>query len=74
MQGAIYILSRKVIGDRGESYMQNVTVFASSAGPCEKHRGRPVRPSAAGVRVEGARVPGDCRRSPSRRSRWTSTR
>ena len=30
MQGAIYILSRKVIGDHGESYMQNVTVFAST--------------------------------------------
>jgi hypothetical protein len=30
MQGHIYILSRKVTGDHGESYMQNVTVFASS--------------------------------------------
>ena len=30
MQGAIYILSRKVVGDHGESYMQNVTVFARS--------------------------------------------
>jgi hypothetical protein len=30
MQGAIYVLSRKVTGDNGESYMQNVTVFASS--------------------------------------------
>ena len=30
MQGAIYVLSRKVTGDHGESYMQNVTVFASS--------------------------------------------
>jgi hypothetical protein len=30
MQGAIYILSRKVTGDHGESYMQNVTVFASN--------------------------------------------
>jgi hypothetical protein len=30
MQGAIYVLSRKVTGDRGESFMQNVTVFASS--------------------------------------------
>ena len=30
MQGHIYILSRKVIGDHGESYMQNVTVFAST--------------------------------------------
>lgn len=31
MQGAIYVLSRKVNGDNGESFMQNVTVFASSA-------------------------------------------
>ena len=30
MQGAIYVLSRKVTGDDGESFMQNVTVFASS--------------------------------------------
>jgi hypothetical protein len=30
MQGAIYVLSRKVSGDNGESFMQNVTVFASS--------------------------------------------
>jgi hypothetical protein len=30
MHGAIYLLSRKVTGDHGESYMQNVTVFASS--------------------------------------------
>jgi glycerol-3-phosphate dehydrogenase len=30
MQGAIYLLSRKVNGDNGESYMQNVTVFASN--------------------------------------------
>ena len=30
MQGAIYVLSREVTGDNGESYMQNVTVFASS--------------------------------------------
>jgi hypothetical protein len=29
--GAIYLLSRKVNGDHGEPYMQNVTVFASSA-------------------------------------------
>ena len=29
--GAIYLLSRRVTGDHGESYMQNVTVFASSA-------------------------------------------
>ena len=28
MQGAIYVLSRKVIGDNGEPFMQNVTVFA----------------------------------------------
>ena len=30
-QGAIYLLSREVKGDHGEAYMQNVTVFASSA-------------------------------------------
>ncbi len=29
MNGSIYLLSRKVNGDRGESFMQNVTVFAS---------------------------------------------
>jgi hypothetical protein len=29
--GAIYLLSRQVQGDHGESFMQNVTVFASSA-------------------------------------------
>ena len=29
--GSIYLLSRQVKGDHGESYMQNVTVFASSA-------------------------------------------
>jgi hypothetical protein len=29
--GAIYLLSRQVNGDQGESYMQNVTVFAGSA-------------------------------------------
>jgi hypothetical protein len=29
--GAIYLLSRQVHGDHGESYMQNVTVFAESA-------------------------------------------
>jgi hypothetical protein len=30
MDGAIYLLSRKVAGDKGETYMQNVTVFATS--------------------------------------------
>lgn len=30
MTGSIYILSRKVNGDKGESFMQNVTVFASN--------------------------------------------
>ena len=30
MHGAIYVLSRKVTGDHGEAFMQNVTVFASS--------------------------------------------
>jgi hypothetical protein len=30
MRGAIYLLTRKVNGDNGESFMQNVTVFASS--------------------------------------------
>jgi len=29
--GSIFLLSRQVKGDHGESYMQNVTVFASSA-------------------------------------------
>jgi hypothetical protein len=29
--GAIFLLSRRVQGDQGESYMQNVTVFASDA-------------------------------------------
>jgi hypothetical protein len=29
--GAIYLLSRRVSGDHGEPYTQNVTVFASSA-------------------------------------------
>jgi hypothetical protein len=29
--GAIYLLSRQVAGDQGESYTQNVTVFAGSA-------------------------------------------
>lgn len=31
MDGAIYLLSREVKGDHGESYMQNVTVFANSS-------------------------------------------
>lgn len=31
MDGAIYLLSREVKGLQGEAYMQNVTVFASSA-------------------------------------------
>jgi hypothetical protein len=31
MDGAIYLLSRQVAGDQGESYTQNVTVFAGSA-------------------------------------------
>jgi hypothetical protein len=31
IDGAIYLLSRQVRGDQGESFMQNVTVFASSA-------------------------------------------
>jgi hypothetical protein len=30
IDGAIYLLSRQVRGDQGESFMQNVTVFASS--------------------------------------------
>jgi len=28
--GSIYLLSRKVTGDTGEPFMQNVTVFASN--------------------------------------------
>jgi len=31
MDGAIYLLSRKVTGNNGEAFMQNVTVFALSA-------------------------------------------
>ena len=31
IDGAIYLLSRQVQGDHGESFVQNVTVFASSA-------------------------------------------
>lgn len=31
MDGAIFLLSRKVTGAQGESYMQNVTVFAESS-------------------------------------------
>ena len=31
MDGSIYLLSRKVTGDVGEAYTQNVTVFATSA-------------------------------------------
>lgn len=30
MTGAIYVLSRKVTGDEGQPFMQNVIVFASS--------------------------------------------
>ena len=30
MQGSIYALSRKVTGDNGEAFMQNVIVFATS--------------------------------------------
>ena len=30
-EGAIYLLSRRVTGDHGEPYMQNVSVFAGSA-------------------------------------------
>jgi hypothetical protein len=31
MNGAIYVLTRSVQGDQGESLLQNVTVFAGSA-------------------------------------------
>jgi hypothetical protein len=31
MNGAIYVLTRSVQGDHGESFLQNVTVFAGSA-------------------------------------------
>ena len=44
--GAIYLLSRQVKGDHGESYMQNVTVFASSRDAGEVARRRPVRVAA----------------------------
>jgi len=30
-EGAIYLLSRRVTGDHGEPFMQNVSVFAASA-------------------------------------------
>jgi hypothetical protein len=30
MNGAIYVLTRNVEGDHGESFLQNVTVFAGS--------------------------------------------
>jgi len=30
MDGAIYVLTRNVQGDHGESFLQNVTVFAGS--------------------------------------------
>jgi hypothetical protein len=30
-EGAIYLLSRRVTGDHGEDFMQNVSVFAPSA-------------------------------------------
>ena len=30
MTGSIYVLSRQVRGDRGEEFMQNVIVFATS--------------------------------------------
>ena len=31
MDGAIFVLTRKVDGNQGESFLQNVTVFARSA-------------------------------------------
>jgi hypothetical protein len=30
MDGAIYLLSRRVLGDNGENFVQNVTVYAES--------------------------------------------
>jgi len=35
VDGSIYLLSRKVTGDQGESYMQNVTVFAANPDEAE---------------------------------------
>jgi len=35
MNGAIYVLTRSVQGDQGESFLQNVTVFAGSQGEAE---------------------------------------
>ena len=35
MNGAIYVLTRSVQGDQGESFLQNVTVFASSQDEAE---------------------------------------
>jgi len=34
--GSIYLLSRRVTGDHGEPYTQNVTVFASSGAEAEQ--------------------------------------
>lgn len=31
MDGAIYVFTRKVQGDQGQDFVQNVTVFATSA-------------------------------------------
>lgn len=31
LDGAIYLLSRKINGDKGEVFVQNVTVFATSS-------------------------------------------
>lgn len=36
MNGSIYLLSRNVTGDNGESYMQNVTVFASDVAQAKR--------------------------------------
>jgi hypothetical protein len=48
MNGAIYVLTRNVQGDHGESFLQNVTVYAGSA---DEARGL-VRAEFAKLRAE----------------------
>ena len=73
MQGSIYVLSRKVTGDHGESFMQNVTVFASSP-----DHARASSPTSSRVfdwcLIRRSTRTRCCRTSASRRSPWTSTR
>ena len=59
--GSIYLLSREVKGDKGEVYMQNVTVFATS----QTHAKALVNEQFARLRGisngQRARVPGEAR-------------